>query len=427
MNIINAQKVIAAAAMANDTVIIEGVHGLGKSAIVKQYAKETNANCVELFLSHMEMGDVLGMPRTIERAGSVITTWSAPGWIQSIIDRAMPASMHVDDLVFEDADFKSNFNGTVTRDELNAAYCSHYGFINDELHIIGNQTKVTYSKAQKSILFLDELNRAPIDVRQGTMQLILEKELHEHKLPYIDGVQTQIVAAINPAGQYQVDELDDALLDRFLHIQVDPDAKSWLEWAKSANINEVVRDYLTENPKKIHFMPQDGGIGATPRSWTKLAAFIDRMKDIPSEIHYDILKGKIGSALGSEFLSYYNTYSKALKMEDIVKAIAKAQRKDPQLESVGKAVNKMIKPLEPLQKSEMASKFLDAYINKTKATDAYPLMAYLYGLDLELRIAFVKSVKESDAKHYKQLATFDGELNDKQLFKSLVQSAYKES
>jgi len=92
MNIINAQKVIAAAAMANDTVIIEGVHGLGKSAIVKQYAKETNANCVELFLSHMEMGDVLGMPRTIERAGSVITTWSAPGWIQSIIDRAMPAS-----------------------------------------------------------------------------------------------------------------------------------------------------------------------------------------------------------------------------------------------------------------------------------------------------------------------------------------------
>jgi len=301
------------------------------------------------------------------------------------------------------------------------------GFPNDQLQIIGNQTKVTYSKAQKSILFLDELNRAPLDVRQGTMQLILEKELHEHKLPYIDGVQTQIVAAINPADKYQVDELDDALLDRFLHITVDPDAKAWLDWAKNAGINEIVRDYLTENPKKIHFMPQDGGIGATPRSWTKLAGFVDKMKDIPNEIHYDILKGKVGSALGSEFLAYYNSYSKALKLEDIVKTIKKAKKKDDKLESVGKAVNEMIKPLEPLQKSEMAAKFLDKYIKSKTAADAYPLLAYLYGLDLELRIAYIKSVRENSSSDYKQLAAFDKELNDKRLFRSLVQSAYKES
>ena len=315
----------------------------------------------------------------------------------------------------------------ITREKLNSLYCSYYGLQEDALHVTYNMNRVAYTKGQQSVLFLDEINRSATDVRNACMQLILERELNDHILPTVNNVQTQIVAAINPADKYQVDELDDALLDRFLHITVDPDAKSWLTWAKSANVNEVVRDYLTENPKKIHFMPQDGGIGATPRSWTKLAAFVDRMKDIPQEIHYDILKGKVGSALGSEFLSYYNTYSKALKMEDIVKTIAKAKKKDDKLESVGKAVNEMIKPLEPLQKSEMASKFMDKYIDKSKAADAYPLMAYLYGLDLELRIAFIKSVKESDAKHYKQLATFDGELNDKQLFKSLVQSAYKES
>lgn len=91
MNINHAKRIIAASGIANHTVIMSGPHGCGKSSIVKQYAKDSNKHCVELFLSHMEMGDVLGLPRTAEVVGVLTTTWSAPDWIQAIINRAFPA------------------------------------------------------------------------------------------------------------------------------------------------------------------------------------------------------------------------------------------------------------------------------------------------------------------------------------------------
>ena len=79
----------------------------------------------------------------------------------------------------------------------------------------------------KGILFLDELNRAPVDVRQAVFQLVKEKTMHTHKLP--EG--WFIVSAINPDNTgYQVETLDKAMLRRFCQIKVTKDADIWLSW-----------------------------------------------------------------------------------------------------------------------------------------------------------------------------------------------------
>lgn len=432
MNISDAKKIIKAASLADDTVIMEAIHGVGKSSIVDEYAKEENLLFVPLFLSHMEMGDILGMPRTIAVEGEVVTSWTAPDWINRIISAAFPPHPKVEDLVFGDKDFEAHTmeriaddikDGRVGRGLLNQTYCEYYGLLNDELHIISNQTNLTYKHAKPAVLFLDELNRSPLDVRQGTMQLVLERELHSHKLPYVNGVQTQIVAAINPADQYQVDELDPALLDRFLHITVESDTPAWLDWARNNKVNDVVTSFIAENPTKLHFQPEDGSIGATPRSWAKLANFVDVMDKIPGEIRHAVMKGKIGSALASQFLTYYNNFSKTLKMADIEKEIKKATKKYPEdIEKVGEAVKKLIANQEVIQKSEMAKNFFAKYIKHDKAADAYPLLAYLYGLELELRAAFLKNTRQESVENYTKLAKFDKELNNKKLFLSITQS-----
>ena len=415
--------------MANHTVLLSGPHGCGKSSIVKQFAKENNYFCQELFLSHMEPGDVLGIPRTVKIGGIPTTTWSAPDWINTIINKAFPYEVKLEDLVFGDEAFKKfvinsssieKLHHAIPRGTLNSLYCQFYNLPQGELYLTKNQTNITYKYAVPTVLFLDELNRAPIDVRQGTMQLILEKELHCHKLPYINGKQTQIVAAINPASDYQTDELDPALLDRFVFLNVEADVKAFLEYARAKNLNDIVRAYLGEFPKDIFTHSKEGKdpIGATPRSWEKMSDFMNVIDKIENEIHFDIFKGIIGEITAASFLRFFHNYSKVIKLADVEKLITKAKKKDPALSYVSAEVAKLLEKQEAIQKMEMAEQFYAKYINKTDDA-AYPLLAYLYSMDIELLAAFLKQQKANDMTNFNKLAKLD-EPNGKELFKKVI-------
>ena len=82
MNITDAKLVIKAAAAADDTVLMEGLHGIGKSEVVGAFATENNYYMVPLFLSHQEVGDLIGMPRTTEVDGEIVMYWTKPIWLQ---------------------------------------------------------------------------------------------------------------------------------------------------------------------------------------------------------------------------------------------------------------------------------------------------------------------------------------------------------
>jgi len=363
MDIQSAIHVIHAAAMADDTVIMEGLHGIGKSNIVTQFSKNFGYHQETLFLSHQEVGDLIGIPHTIERDGVTITTWSTPIWLQRMQKAA--------------------------------------------------------SKGIPSILFLDELNRAPIDVRQSALQLVLERTIHEHELPTVNGQRTLVVAAINPADDYQVDELDPALLDRFLHISVEADVKAWLAWARKENVNPIVRDFIMEHPDRIHWTPADGGIGATPRSWAKLGDFIDNVDNIPEDILFQIMKGKVGTELASQFYSFFKNYVDVVKMSDIEKII----EDNPDIEDVEKLaelIAQKIEKSEAIQKTELCHQLADKHM---KNDNILPFWAYLYALPIEICVAFLKSYRQDEPKLYKKLAAVDTELNDKQLFKRIVKAS----
>jgi hypothetical protein len=365
MDIQTAKLVIKAAADADDTVIMEGLHGIGKSNIVKQFADEYDYHLEELFLSHQEVGDLIGIPHTIKNDDVTITTWSAPIWFQRIKNAAM--------------------NG------------------------------------KKTILFLDELNRAPIDVRQSALQLVLERKIHEHILPVVNGQRTMIVAAINPADEYQVDELDPALLDRFLHISVEADVGAWLKWARKEGVNQIVCDFIAEHPNRIHWTPADGGIGATPRSWAKLADFMDNIDSIPDEIIFQIMKGKVGVELGSQFYSFFKNYVDVVKVSDIEKIVA--DNSDiTDVEEIAEIIAKRIEKTEAIHKSELCAQLADKYM---KEENIIPFWAYLYALPIEICVAFLKSYRKDNLKYYKKLAAVDAELNGKQLFKRIVIAADK--
>jgi hypothetical protein len=359
MNISQVGPILEASKLADDSVLMEGLHGIGKSEIVKQYCTKGGYFYTALFLSHQEVGDLIGIPY-IENG---VQHWSVPVWLQ----------------------------------RMNAAA----------------------EKGMHCVLLLDELNRAQTDVLNSALQLVLERQIHEHILPVVNGVRTQIIACTNPAsaGDYQVQEFDPALLDRFCKLEVEVDAKAWLAWARENDVNPIVRDFIMNNLTKIHFVPEDQAqTGATPRSWTKLAKFVDIFDKMPEESIFPIIKGKVGSSLGAQFYTYYNEYNKNVSIEDIEKAIEKTykvqvDKGEFDLEKIGKVVKKLTKEMEGVTKMEYAEELFSKIKGTVKdakdAGEIVVMLGFLYSLDLEILTSLLKEWKNNEKEAFYGLMKLD--------------------
>ena len=119
-------------------------------------------------------------------------------------------------------------------------------------------------------LFLDEVDRATPEVRQGIFELTDSRKLNGHVLH----PDTLIFAAVNGGEhgeQYQVGEMDPAELDRWTVFDVEPTVEDWLDWAKG-NVDGVIWDFINQNRGHLEhtgdFEPNK--VYPSRRSWDRL-------------------------------------------------------------------------------------------------------------------------------------------------------------
>jgi len=373
------------------SVIVEGDHGIGKSESVYAFAKANNFHVEPLFLSHQEVADLIGIP-TLEKDenGHPVTTWSKPIWLHRMEEAA--------------------------------------------------------KEGKRTVLFLDELNRAQTEVRQAALQLVLDKMIHEHKLPEttVNGVSFQsfVVAAVNPAdGFYQVDELDPALLDRFLHFKLTVNADSWIEWATENNIHKTIISYISNSKDKLYVRDENAAIFPTPRSWAKLSELLksyeDKNIDNQALLH-NLITGKIGYTVGAQFMTYYKENSVIISVDDIAKITKKAYPNaakkygDATVEAVDAVADKIKKEIElleiPLLK-ELSANLVEKYLDdsgKIKFKDAIPLICYLHALPIEQLAAVIKELQvDSEDKNSKKYDNLAEIAPNKEIFRRIVKKVKK--
>lgn len=373
------------------SVIVEGDHGIGKSESVYSFANKNDFHVEPLFLSHQEVADLIGIP-TLERDSSnyALTTWSKPIWLHRLEEAA--------------------------------------------------------KQGKRCILFLDELNRAQTEVRQAALQLVLDKQIHEHKLPktVVNGVafDTFVVAAVNPAdGYYQVDELDPALLDRFLHFKLQVNADSWIEWAVGNNIHKTIVAYISNSKDKLYVKDENAPIFPTPRSWTKLSELLKSYEDKNLDniaLLNNLISGKIGHTVGAQFMTYYRENSVMVSVEDIAKLCAKEYPKAVKtagsqtiesIDIVAEKIKKVIDALEIPLMNELTHNMLSTYLNdtgKVKFDDAYPLVCYMHALPIEQLAAAIKELQvESETENSKKFDNLADIAPGKEIFRRIVKKVKK--
>lgn len=124
------------------------------------------------------------------------------------------------------------------------------------------------------LLFLDEINRCELHLRQPLLRLVQDRELGAYQLP----AGWRIVAALNDSSDgYQVDELDPALAARFGHVSLRPDRDAWLSWVRGQGVHPAVRLWVAEQKDPF------GVLGASPRTLTNAGRLLMKLPEGASE------------------------------------------------------------------------------------------------------------------------------------------------
>ena len=126
------------------------------------------------------------------------------------------------------------------------------------------------------VLFLDELNRARPEILQTVMDLVLNRKLAGRPLP--DG--SRIISACNDGDEYQLTDLDPALVSRFNIYQFRPSEWEWLQWAENVGLDRRVIQFISSNPDMLDDKNDKGdnaGLEKSPdrRAWEKVARLIE--------------------------------------------------------------------------------------------------------------------------------------------------------
>lgn len=154
------------------------------------------------------------------------------------------------------------------------------------------------------VLFLDELNRARPEILQTVMDLALNRKLAGKMLP--EG--SRIISAVNASDQYQLTDLDPALVSRFNIVNFKPTAEEWLLWARKAGLDQRVISFIDENRLWLDKDPDakegaDTGLDKTPdrRAWKRVSDIVSGKNDL-KEIDAKIISSIVGAKAASAFM-----------------------------------------------------------------------------------------------------------------------------
>jgi hypothetical protein len=177
------------------------------------------------------------------------------------------------------------------------------------------------------VIFLDEINRAEPRLQASCFSLLCERRIGDWKVP--EG--WLICAAANGSDHSdQIFEMDPALADRLVHLNVVADLESWIAWAKTrGNISSEIIAFLQTKPDWF-----EGGtkriaeghiIGYSPRGWVKVDKVIKATKDQATRAA--LVSGIVGKEAAAEFFLVLEELESYTSVYDLLKADRKTRFK----------------------------------------------------------------------------------------------------
>jgi len=260
MNIQNFIESLDYLVQAELTPFLWGRAGIGKSSIVKQYAKSKGYHYFPFYLgTQSDIGDILGLADFVrdKNGTAVATKFATPEWLKGAID-----------------------------------YCLE-------------------NPDSGAVIFLDEFNRARRDILNGMFSLALDKTFHTLKLPK----NCHVIAAGNPpTDEYFVTDVNEtALMARFVHVKLEPTFDEWVKYADAAKIDATIIGFLKGQPELLESKHSEFElpVKVDRRAYERL----DKLFKVKTPPHLleDLMPGIIGLERTVAYMRYLRNVDKPLE------------------------------------------------------------------------------------------------------------------
>ncbi len=298
--------------------------GIGKTSAYKQCADELGIGYIGLYGAALEGPDFMGLPHKDVQKG--ITLYLAPQFL--------PTVQAVNEAIYPN----------------------------------------------KGILVIEEINRIPSDTTSVLYPLLLEKKINNHDL----APGWSIGVTMNPdTMNYLVNFLDDAMLDRFISIEVEADLDDYIQYSLKNNPNDDVLSFLRAFPDMLLIVKKSADSTAltkspTPRGWTKIQELLNNCSLNPTLMR-EIISGIVGPQAASAFYGF-------LENRDI--SIPSTQDILNQYDRVKTAIAELLNGNRP----DIINSVLKKVVNDFKVTHKHlhNINKFLIDLAEEFQILFFK-------------------------------------
>jgi hypothetical protein len=223
--------------------------GVGKTSAFMQCASELGIDYLGLYAAALEGPDFMGLPDKDREAG--ITRYLAPQFLPTL--QAVKQGL-----------FKSG-----------------------------------------GILVLEEINRVPSDTTSVLYPLLLERKINGHSL----APGWRIGVTMNPdTMNYSVNSLDDAMLDRFISVEITADLDDYIEYSVENHPNDDVLAFLHACPDMLLVVKKAADSTAvskspTPRGWSKVQELMNNCK-LSDKLMKQLVAGVVGPEAAAAFYGF---------------------------------------------------------------------------------------------------------------------------
>lgn len=126
---------------------------------------------------------------------------------------------------------------------------------------------------QPTIIHFEELNRAPQQVRNAALQILLERQIGTD-FTFNENVLMMSSGNLGDEDGTDVEEFDAALNNRLVHLNHTLSPDEWINDFSMDNCHGLITSFIKAHPEQMYKTSENTKGYATPRSWTMLSEFI---------------------------------------------------------------------------------------------------------------------------------------------------------
>lgn len=247
-----------------------------------------------------------------------------------------------------------------------------------------------------TIIHFEELNRAPLAVRNAALQILLERSIGVD-FKFNDNVYMVSSGNLGEMDGTDVEEFDRALNNRLIHMQHTLTLPEWIDDFANENVHPVIINFLKSNEE--HFLhsfddkrSKTQNAYATPRSWTFLSDYIVRNYGMESSIRdfiddvRELGAGYVGTGANSRFIRYLDESLK-FGIKDLL------ERYDE--------LKEQIESLNRDKKSELLNSLKQMNIMGLKDYQRENVKKFILSISDDEAVSFILKILDDDYKYMK--------------------------